>query len=298
LCPLLFDFHCSSAILACDMRAFCVQLGWEFYRLGLRPRSWIPFGAVLLFELAVSAALRVAGVRAAIARDLWKMHWRFEENFSGLTTATHILGEAATLLGGFGIALVASDIVAKESEDGTLRMLLARPVTRRRIFTQKLIATTVYSLVLTGFTAATALGIGLLFEGRGPLLMIALHENIIGAFDFAPGVRRYGIATALLLLTQLSGMVVPFAFSCFSIRPNTAFVFALTMLLADTSIRLAPGFGSVGPFCMTTRLLSWRQAFNEEIPWTRIERNYAILAGWDLAWLATGFAVFRRRDVR
>lgn len=279
------------------MRRFFAQLGWEFYKLAARRRTWIPFAAALLFEFVMSRALRSETVRVAIARDLWKMRWRFDEAFSGLTTAAHIFGEAATIIGGFGVVLVAADLVAKESEDGTLQATLARPVSRSALLLQKLIVAAVYTLVLALFIAASALAMGLLFEGRGALVMIAPHEEIIGLFDAAEGLQRYAIAAALLIFPAFSGMVVAFAVACFDVRPWAAAAVALTLFLTDTSIRVHPEMQSVRAWCVTTHQLAWRQAFNEVIPWTRIRRSYAVLACWDAAWLAAGWWAFRRRDI-
>src|ERR1700710_2865041 len=112
------------------MRAFLAQLKWEFVRLAKRPRTWLGFWLSLLFEVCASILLKAPGVRAAIARDVWKMHEQWDDIFSGLTTAAHILGESVTVVGPIGIALVAAEIVAGENETGTLRMIFCRPASR------------------------------------------------------------------------------------------------------------------------------------------------------------------------
>lgn len=280
------------------MRLFLTQLGWEFYKAAARPRTWLPFAVALLLEFSVSLALRHPLVRVAIARDLWKMRWSFDEAFSGLTTAAHLLGEVAMVAGALGVALFAGEIVARECDDGTLRMILSRPGGRFRLLVQKLIVCVVYAVVLALFNGGSALAVGLLFEGRGPLIMVAPHEEVIGTFDYATGLDRYRLAVALLTLSSFSGMVVALAFSCFNMRPGAAVALSLTIFIADTCIRTAPGFGAVRPWCATTRVLAWRQVFNDEIPSTRLRRDYTQLAGWNAAWLAIGWLGFRRRDLK
>jgi ABC-2 type transport system permease protein len=279
------------------MRLFLIQLRWELYRAAMRPRTWLAFAAALIFEVGLSAAMRHPAVRLAIARDIWKMRWRFEESFSGLTTAAHMLGEVATVTGSFGIALFAGEIVAGEWDRGTLRTTLCRPISRLRLLLQKFIVCTLFVIVISVFNGASALAVGLLFERQGALIFIAPHEGVIGSFEFAPGLQRYVLSVGLLTFAAFSGMVVAFAFSCFAMRPATAAALAITILLADTNIRIAPTLRAVSPWCITTRLLSWRQVFNDEIPWPRIRRNYAELAWWDAGWLGIAWLGFRRRDL-
>ncbi len=57
----------------------------------------------------------------------------FEQYFSGLTLGLHDAVWTALLLGGLFLALVAGDVVSKEVEEGTMRMMLCRPVSRWRI---------------------------------------------------------------------------------------------------------------------------------------------------------------------
>jgi hypothetical protein len=73
------------------MRRFLIQLGWEFRKLAARPRSYFGFWAIVATQLLISGLLRFPAVRAAIARHLWKMQWGFDDAFSGLTTAAHML---------------------------------------------------------------------------------------------------------------------------------------------------------------------------------------------------------------
>ena len=280
------------------MSSFLTQLKWEFVRLANRPRTWFAFGLSLAFELGVSVLLKAAGVRAAIARDVWKMHEQWNDIFSGLTTAAHILGESFTIVCALGVAMVAAEIVSGEKESGTLQMIFCRPAHRGRVFVTKLIVASVYTVVLAAFIAATTLLIGLIFEGRGNLVLLAPHEGIMGAFHFEEGLRRYALAVPLIWFSALSGMLWPFFFSCTGMKPVTAAVLALTLLAADDILRTTPETAVISPHCVTTRMLSWRQVFNDDIPWPRIQRNYTQLAMIDAALLAGAVVAFRRLETR
>jgi ABC-2 type transport system permease protein len=278
------------------MLLFLKQLGWEFRKLWARPRTWLGFALAFFFEVGVSTLLRMPSARAKIAHDIWKMRAHWQDVFSGVTTATHIMGEAITVIGSLGLALVAGEIMAKESEDGTLRMIFCRPVSRTRVFLQKLIVCAAFAVVLVTFIGASALWVGLVFEGSGPLTMIAPHEGVIGFFNMRTGLQRYALATALAIFTGFSGMLWAFLFSCFKMKPAAAAIVALSLFTADDIIRTQPSLANFSPYCVTTRMLSWRQVFNDEIPWPRIQRNYTQLAWIDLGLVATAWLAFRRRE--
>lgn len=280
------------------MRLFLIQLRWEFRKLWSRPRAWLGFVACALWCLIGSLLLCVPAVRLHIQRDLWKMPWDFEKTFSGLTTATHFLGEAVTVMGSLVLTLVAADLLAGEVEDGSMRMTLSRPISRTRLLLLKLIVCAVHATLLTVFTAASALGIGLLFEGPGPLIMIATHESVLGAFDFTTGLERYALAAALLAFSAFSATLFSFTCACFPVKPAAAMAIALTLAFTDNIIRSSPSMSRVSPYCLTTRLIAWRQVFNEEIPVSRLKRLYGQLFAIDAGLLAVAWWAFRRREFK
>lgn len=166
------------------------------------------------------------------------------------------------------------------------------------LFLQKLIAGLVYAVALTLFASGSALVVGLLFEGVGPLILVAPHEGIIGAFDFAPGMHRYWIATLLLMVSSCSGILVAFALGCLRLRPSVAAVIALTFFFADDMVRTQPNLAALRPYCYTTRLITWRQAFNNEVSWLKVRRNYKVLLWIDAGLIAAGWVGFTQRGWR
>jgi ABC-2 type transport system permease protein len=277
---------------------FLLQLRGELVRMSVRPGSWLAFVVAPVFWIVASSLLKSPAAREMIARDIWKMRARWEEIFSGLTTGTHLLGESLAVAGAVGLCLVAAELVAGEKEKGTLRMILCRPVGRTAVFAAKALALGIYTALLSLFLWAGALAVGLAFEGPGNLVLLAPHEGVMGAFGQGEGLRRYALALPFLFMSAASGAAWPFLFSCTGMRPATVAALALALFSADTVIRTAPQLAVARPYCVTTRLLAWRQVFNEEIPWSRIERNYRQLLAMDAALLVAAWAAFRRLELR
>jgi ABC-2 type transport system permease protein len=276
---------------------FVPQLRWELRKLWTRPRTYLGFAAIFAFELVMSLLWRLPAVRDVMVREFWKMHLELAQGFSGLTSAVHLAGESMAMIGALFLALVASDVVSKEFEDGTLRTLLCRPVGRGAVFLQKLLVCLLYAIALALFAGVSALVLGLVFEGRGPLVIVAFSESILAALDFRQGLARYALAIWMQAGSMLTIALIGFALSCCGLRPGAVIVVGGAILTADHLVRVQPGFAAIGPYTLATRLMSWRQVFNQSIPWPRLERNYGQLLALDLGLVIAAWWAFRRRDL-
>jgi ABC-2 type transport system permease protein len=278
-------------------RAFRRQLRWELRKLWRRPRSYVGFAAAVVFQGIVFGLFQLPPVRERVLRTVWPLYERFgvHDVFSALSTAVEVTGQTMMFIGAVSLALVCSDVVAKEAEDGTLRMALCRPVTRTSVLFQKLIACAAYTVALSAFVAVSAFSIGLLLEGPGPLVILTVRESLFGVHEFGPGLARYAMAIPLLAASFFTVALLAFALACLPVKPATAAIVAIMILLADWAVQMHPTFAPVSPYTLMTRIASWRQVFNETIPWPRLERNYSELLLVDVALLAAAWWAFSRR---
>src|SRR4051812_27058438 len=108
---------------------FLLQLRNELRKLFGKKRTYLGFG---MFLLAQSAFILLLRYHKGPYRDMVKIMegngYGADKFFSNLTVATSSLLATAYILLPLYVALVGGDLVAKEAEDGTLRMILARPV--------------------------------------------------------------------------------------------------------------------------------------------------------------------------
>ena len=75
--------------------------------------------------------------------------------YSSLTITFTIMLLSLFLLGSVFFALVAGDIVAKENEDGNLRLVFARPISRLRLLVIKYTAVALYPFSFVFFVGIT-----------------------------------------------------------------------------------------------------------------------------------------------
>ncbi len=284
---------------AASSNAFVRGLRWELAKLWRRPRTYAGFAVCLLFDVTLAALIQLPAVREVMARRFWKTKIDVDQALTGLTVATHLLAETAALIGALFVCFVTCDIVGREFEDGTIRMVLSRPVGRTSVWLQKLMAAVAFTAAFTLFIGATALAVGLVAEGAtGKLHLYEPRESLLAILPFQTGLARYGAAVAFLVVSMQMITALAFALACFPIKPATAAVLAFAFLLADNLVRFDPGLVAVSPYTVSTRFLTWRQVFNEDVQWLRVQRNYGFQLRFDLALLVIGWWVFRRRDVR
>jgi ABC-2 type transport system permease protein len=202
------------------------------------------------------------------------------------------------LLEALFIALVAGDVVSKEVEDGSMRMMLCRPVPRARILLLKGIVICFYTFVLTAFVLVTALLAGFVNSGPGGLFVFAPMEGVFAFHDFWPGLLRYFSALPLLTLSLCTITALAFCLSCFNMKPSAATVITLSVLFADTILKNIPYFESIKWMFVTTKMAAWVHIFDFRIPWELMVENYAWLIAINATLFLIGWQAFESRDFK
>ena len=143
------------------MKLFLRQLGFELLKLFARKRTYFGFVAFLGIEVLILLLLQLPRARQMLTRSMVQHGLDFSHYFSGLTLAYVMITNTIFVLGSLYVALVCGDIVSKEVEDGTMRMVLSRPVSRVRILLLKYAACVIYTWSLTLFIVVSSLLLGI-----------------------------------------------------------------------------------------------------------------------------------------
>ncbi len=280
------------------MRLFARQFSGELRKLFARKRTFIGFGAFVAFEIVVLFLLRLGPVRESIRRVIDRAGYDPAMYLSGLTLGFLIVVWTVFLLEALFLALVAGDVVSKEVEDGTMRMMLCRPISRGRILTIKALVSIVYTFALTLFVAGTALIAGFLHSGPGGLFVFAPLEGVFSFFDFWPGLWRYALAVPLLALSLCTITAIAFCLSCFNMKPSAATVVTLSLLFADTILKNIPYFESLKGWFLTMKMTAWVRVFEYRIPWESMVEDYVWLLAINMTLFLIAWLVFLRRDFK
>jgi ABC-2 type transport system permease protein len=247
------------------------QLRAELWKLFARRRTHLGFAAFVVLQIALSA----------------------------LTIALLVMGFSVVLLASLFLALVGGDIVAKESEDGHLRMLLARPISRLRLLTVKFASCIIYSVILVQFAGWAALALGAVTRGWGGGMAALLPEQGILTFlNGDEGFKRYLIGVSLLGMGLTVVTALGFCLSCFRIKPAAATIGALAYIIIDTIMRLTHWVEGYDHYLLSHHIGNWALIFADDIPWARIMRSLTVLMAVDLSLFVVGAAVFQGRDLK
>jgi ABC-2 type transport system permease protein len=280
------------------MPLFLYQLRGELWKLFARKRTYIGYGVFLGVELLVMLLLHLPRSQHLLRRMIENSGGLFDEYFSGLTVALMMMAFTLFMLGGLYIALIAGDIVAKEVEDGTMRMTLCRPVSRIRVLVLKYVVSVIYTFSLVFFVGLSALCVGLLVRGTGGLFPLIPGVNLLALYDFGPGLGRYLAALPCFGLSMLTFSTFAFQLSCWNVKPAAATISAITVFFVDWILHEMPYFESYRAWMMTTHMNTWMNVFREPLPWSRMVEDYAILAGLDATFFVVGAVVFASRDFK
>jgi ABC-2 type transport system permease protein len=273
------------------------QFRAELRKLFARKRTYIGFGAFFALELLVLALFQLPKVQSAWRTLIERAGYVFESYFSGVTLALIIL-MATFLLTMLYLALVGGDMIAKEVEDGTLRMTLCRPVSRVRLLLVKYAACVLYTFALVLFVGVSALAVGLLRHGAGGLFVWAPEQQIFALYEWRDGVARFGASLFFYGLSFLSITTLAFALSSFNMKPAAATICALTYFFVDFILFRLPYFESIKGWFITRNMESWTNIFREQIPWERMLEDYAYLLGVNATLVVIAALVFQSRDFK
>ena len=280
------------------MSPFLRQLYYELLKLFARKRTYLGFAAFLIIELLILMGLHTPHAHHMFLRAMMGYGLDFSHYFSGLTLAYVMMSYTAFILGSLYLALVCGDIISKEVEDGTMRMVLSRPVSRGRILLLKLLACAVYTFSLVLFIVVSSLVVGIADRGFGGLIVVVPWEHVFGFYEGGPGLLRFAYAGGILGLLMMTFAALGFMFSCFNLKPATATILTLSIYLFDSIIRGVPYFDNLQDYLLTHHMAMWIQVFQPTIPWSNIGHSILYLGSFDLLFISIGTWYFARRDFK
>jgi ABC-2 type transport system permease protein len=278
------------------MKTFAIQFYYELLKLFARKRTYMGFIAFIAIELVIMLGVNLH--KKMFLRSMEDFGLDFSRYFSGPTVAFQMINYTAFSLGSLYLALVCGDIVCKEVEDGTMRMILSRPVSRLRILALKFLAGAFYSWVLALFIVLTSLAFGVLDRGLGPFFVVDPFQKLTGIFNVGVGLDRYVMATAALCFSMTTLACLGFMFSCFNMKPASATIVTLSVYFADIILYKIPFFEDIKGYFLSANMNKWSQLFQPAIPWKDLGHNAAYLIAFDIAFLAIGAIYFARRDFK
>ncbi len=279
---------------------FLQQLRGELRKLFARPRTWMGYGAFLAFEAVILFIYKLDKVRSINQGMVERNGLDFSIYFSSLSITFTIMLLSMLILGSIYFALVAGDIVAKENEDGNLRMVFARPISRLRMLLVKYSAICLYTFTFVFFVGISGYLMAVAAIGwDGGLFVMEPKMKVFAAFpEWSEGAYRLTLCAVGIGISMITLSSIAFMFSCFRIKPAAATIITLSILFVDMILQLFPFIKPYETWFVTWRMSAWVFLAEQQISWPKIVESYAFLLGLNVTLFTLGWLAFQTRDFK
>jgi ABC-2 type transport system permease protein len=189
-------------------------------------------------------------------------------------------------------ALVAGDIVASESHNGTLKTILTRSRNRGQIYAAKVLAAFTYTAAVVLAMGTVAVVAACIEWGFNPLT--SLSGTTVSA-QHALGL----LAASLAIYAWPMAAIAAFGIFLSTVTRNSAAAVVGTLMwaLLMQLLGVLPGTESIRPYLLGEQFQAWHGFLRTPADWTPVVRALWVCALYVTVPIAAGYLVFVRRDV-
>lgn len=282
----------------------------ELFKIFKRPRTYISFIAITALVGVIQMGLLIDGDAyiGFMLRDL-SMSFDVEGNVLNGYLVCFIILQLLLVHVPLLISLIAGDLISGEANMGTLRLLLAKPISRTEVVLAKFGAASVYTLLLLVWMAILGLLVSMLLFGTDD--MLNLKSGYIVQLKNHDIFWRYVCAFGFAAIAMLTVAAIGFFFSMFAENSIGPIVATMSVIIVFTILSTLdiPIFNKIKPFLFTTHMIGWKGFFdvkvnddNEAIVGSiqnvgKVLQAAGILALHIVGLLLASIFVFKKKDV-
>jgi ABC-2 type transport system permease protein len=189
-------------------------------------------------------------------------------------------------------ALVAGDIVASESHNGTLKTILTRSRNRGQIYAAKVLAAFTYTAVVILAMGTVAVVAASIEWGFNPLT--SLSGTTVSA-----GHALALLGASLAIYAWPMAAIAAFGLFLSTVTRNSAAAVVGTLMWAlfMQLLGVLPGTESIRPYLLGEQFQAWHGFLRTPADWTPVVRALWVCAIYVTVPIFAGYLVFLRRDV-
>ncbi|MGQ9798873.1 MAG: ABC transporter permease [Ignavibacterium sp.] len=270
----------------------------ELYKIFKKWRTYIGFITIGILVPIIHIAMVFEGKNTIdfMTRNI-QQSFVFVGNLLNTYLISYIILTSLTVHIPFLITLVAGDLLAGEATAGTYRLMLTRPITRRKFVTAKFIAGVIYTNLLILWLALMSLVIGYFIFGvgelliiRGDMIIILEQKDVLWRFLSAYGFASLGMTVVASLAYLFSSLVEN------AIGPivGTMAVIIVFVILSAINVDLLQ---SIKPYLFTNHISSWQLFFDDPIDIPEILKSIGILTLHVVLFFGATLIIFERKDI-
>jgi ABC-2 type transport system permease protein len=264
----------------------------ELIKMICRPRTWLIIGMLIALPTLVAILLAVTDLAprpgtgppflSAVLSD-------------GTLFPLAALGVVLPLLLPIAVAVLGGDAIAGESQTGTLRYLLVRPVGRTHLLLAKLATVVAFVLLAVLVVAAVSYAEGRLLLGRAPATgTVSLSGSTLSQEELS---WRTALALGYVIICMLGVAAIALFFSTLTRSGIGAALGTIGVLVASTVLLGLDAAGGLHPFLLTRYWLAFVDLFRDPILWRDVVRGLAVQLGYLTVFTLAAWANFGTKDI-
>ena len=265
----------------------------ELLKLVRRPRTWVIIAMLVALPTLVAILLAITdlGPRpgegppflSAVLND-------------GTLFPLAALGVVLPLFLPIAVAVLGGDAIAGETQTGTLRYLLVRPVGRTHLLVAKLVTVVAFVILAVLVVSAVSYVEGRLLLGQAPAAgTVSLSGSTLSQEEIA---GRTALALAYVIICMLGVAAVALFLSTLTMSSIGAALGTVGVLIASTVLLGLDAAQAMHPFLPTRYWLAFVDLFREPILWDDLVSGLVVQLGYLLVFGLAAWASFSTKDIK
>jgi ABC-2 type transport system permease protein len=265
----------------------------ELIKMMRRPRTWLIIGMLLALPTLVAVLLAVTEIGprpgtgppflSAVLSD-------------GTLFPLAALGVVLPLFLPIAVAVLGGDAIAGESQTGTLRYLLVRPVSRTHLLLAKLTTVVAFVLLAVLVVAAVSYVEGRLLLGEAPAGggTVSLSGSTLSQDELG---WRMALALGYVVVSMLGVAAVALFLSTLTTSSIGAALGTVGVLIASTVLLGLDAATALHPYLPTRYWLAFVDLFRDPILWRDVQRGLIVQLSYLLVFTLAAWASFSTKDI-
>jgi ABC-2 type transport system permease protein len=265
----------------------------ELIKMMRRPRTWLIIGMLLALPTLVAVLLAVTelGPRPGTGPPFLSAVLS-----DGTLFPLAALGVVLPLFLPIAVAVLGGDAIAGESQTGTLRYLLVRPVSRTHLLLAKLTTVVAFVLLAVLVVAAVSYVEGRLLLGEAPAGggTVSLSGSTLSQDELG---WRMALALGYVVVSMLGVAAVALFLSTLTTSSIGAALGTVGVLIASTVLLGLDAATALHPYLPTRYWLAFVDLFRDPILWRDVQRGLLVQLSYLLVFTLAAWASFSTKDI-
>jgi len=257
-----------------------------------RPRPWLIIAMLVALppRVAVLLAITALGPRPGTGPPFLSAVLT-----DGTLFPLAALGVVLPLFLPIAVAVLGGDAIAGETQTGTLRYLLVRPVGRIHLLVAKLVTVVAFVVLAVLMVSAVAYVEGRLLLGQSPATgTTSLSGSTLTEQELA---GRTALALGYVIVSMLGVAAVALFLSTVTTSSIGAALGTVGVLIASTVLLGLDAAGALHPYLPTRYWLAFVDLFRDPILWDDVLRGLTVQLGYLLVFVLAAWANFSTKDI-